>query len=168
MLSHIWGIFSSTSSSSFFVPTLKSQSRGPNSSLEAQIPVLRPKSKPQVLNPSFQAQILAWKLRSGSQGWELGLLAGIWTLRLRFWPQGWNLGLQARIRAWKLGFRTRGLDLGLETGIWASKLEFGPRDCDLRGGTKEEEEEVEEKIPHMCESIGHPPLRGRCPKKGAN
>ena len=29
---------------------LKSQSRGPNSSLEAQIPVLRPKSQPQGLN----------------------------------------------------------------------------------------------------------------------
>ena len=25
------------------------------------------------------------------------------------------------------------------------------------------EEEKEEKIPHMCESIGHRPLRGRCP-----
>ena len=23
-----------------------------------------------------------------------------------------------------------------------------------------------EKIPHMCESIGHQPLRGRCPKAG--
>ena len=28
------------------------------------------------------------------------------------------------------------------------------------GGTKEEEE----KIPHMCESIGHRSLRGCCPK----
>ena len=66
----------------------------------------------------------------------------------------------ARIWAWRLGFGPRGLDLVLETGIWASRLEFGPRDWDLRGGTKEEEE----KIPHMCESIGHRPLRGRCPK----
>ena len=32
-----------------------------------------------------------------------------------------------------------------------------------RGGTKEEKEK-EEKTPHMCESIGHRPLRGRCPK----
>ena len=33
-----------------------------------------------------------------------------------------------------------------------------------RGGTEEEEEEKkEEKIP-LCESIGHRPLRGRCPK----
>ena len=35
-----------------------------------------------------------------------------------------------------------------------------------RGGTKKEKEEKkEEKIPHMCESIGHRPLRGRCPKR---
>ena len=34
---------------------LKSQSRGPNSSLEAQIPVLRPKSQPQGPNPSLKA-----------------------------------------------------------------------------------------------------------------
>ena len=26
-----------------------------------------------------------------------------------------------------------------------------------------QEEKEEEKIPHMCESIGHRPLRGRCP-----
>ena len=32
-------------------------------------------------------------------------------------------------------------------------------------GAKEEKEENEEKIPHMCESIGHRPLRGRCPKR---
>ena len=30
-----------------------------------------------------------------------------------------------------------------------------------RGGA--EEEEKEEEIPHMCESIGHRPLRRRCP-----
>ena len=34
-----------------------------------------------------------------------------------------------------------------------------------RGGTKKKEKK-EEKIPHMCESIGHRPLRGRCPKSG--
>ena len=35
-----------------------------------------------------------------------------------------------------------------------------------RGGAeeKEEEEEKEEKIPYMCESIGHRALWGRCPK----
>ena len=32
-----------------------------------------------------------------------------------------------------------------------------------RGGVAEEEEKEEEKIP-LCESIGHRPLRGRCPK----
>ena len=31
-------------------------------------------------------------------------------------------------------------------------------------GGAEEEEEKKEKIPHMCESIGHRPLQGRCPK----
>ena len=34
-----------------------------------------------------------------------------------------------------------------------------------RGGAEEKkEEEKKEKIPHMCESIGHRPLWGRCPK----
>ena len=47
--------------------------------------------------------------------------------------------------------------MGLKTRIWASRLGF-------KGGM--EEEEKEEKIPHMCESIGHRPLRGRCPKTG--
>ena len=66
MLSHIWGIFSfSFSSSSSVPPPLKSQSRGPNSSLKAQIPVLRPKSQLQGQNPSLQAQILAWRPRFG-------------------------------------------------------------------------------------------------------
>ena len=29
---------------------------------------------------------------------------------------------------------------------------------------EKKEEEEKEKIPHVCESIGHRPLRGRCPK----
>ena len=33
-----------------------------------------------------------------------------------------------------------------------------------RGGTKKKEKEKEEKFP-LCESIGHRPLRGRCPKR---
>ena len=36
------------------------------------------------------------------------------------------------------------------------------------GGTekkkKKEKKEEKEKVSHMCESIGHRPLRGRCPK----
>ena len=68
------------------------------------------------------------------------------------------MGLKARIWALRLGFEPRDWDLDLETGIRASRLGF-------EGGTKEEKEkEKEEKIPHMCESIGHRPLRGRCPK----
>ena len=43
--------------------------------------------------------------------------------------------------------------MGLETRIWAS-----------RGGTEKEKKEEKEKVSHMCESIGHRPLRGRCPK----
>ena len=31
---------------------------------------------------------------------------------------------------------------------------------------EEKKEEKEVKIPHMCESIGHRPHRGRCQKKG--
>ena len=55
--------------------------------------------------------------------------------------------------------------MSLKTGIWASRLEFGPQDWDLREGMeKKEKKKEEEKIPHMCESIGHRPLWGRCPK----
>ena len=97
MLSHIWGIFSFSSSSIFSVPPPS------NPSLEAQIPVSRPKSH-------FR----------GPNSYHEG-----------FGPQGW--------------------DLGLETRIWASRLEGV--------GT----EEGEKSIRHMCESIGHRPLRGRCP-----
>ena len=45
--------------------------------------------------------------------------------------------------------------MGLEAEIWAWRW----------GGTKEEKEE--EKIP-LCESIGHRPLRGRCPAPTLN
>ena len=63
-------------------------------------------------------------------------------------------------------------DLGLKTGIWALRLGYGPHGWDMglkawgRGGTKKEKEKEEEKIPHMCESIGPRPLLGRCPKRG--
>ena len=68
------------------------------------------------------------------------------------------MGFEARIWASRLEFGPRDWDFGLETGIWASRLGFEG------GGTeKMEEEEEKEKIPHMCESIGHRPLRGRCP-----
>ena len=38
-------------------------------------------------------------------------------------------------------------------------------DLEVRGGMEKEKEEEEEKIP-LCESIGHRPLWGRCPKRG--
>ena len=56
-----------------------------------------------------------------------------------------------------MGLKTR----GLETGIWASRLGF---EGGGGGEGMEEKKEEKEKIPHMCESIGHRPLRGRCPK----
>ena len=69
----------------------------------------------------------------------MGLKDGIW-------PQEWNLGLKDRIRTLRLGFRPRDWDLGLIVGFGSG------------GGT--EKEKKEEKIPHMCESIGHRPLQG--------
>ena len=46
--------------------------------------------------------------------------------------------------------------MGLQAEIWAWRLGG-------RGGAEEKKEE-KEKTPHMCESIGHRPLRDRCPK----
>ena len=77
----------------------------------------------------------------------MGNEAEIWASRLRFGLQGWDLGLEARVWASRLEFGPRDWDLGLEAGIWASRLGF-------EGGTLEEKKE-KEKIPHMCESIGH-------------
>ena len=65
------------------------------------------------------------------------------------------MGLEARIWALRLGFGPQDWDLGLETGIWASRMGFEGAGTDMK---------EKEKIPHMCESIGHRPLRGRCPK----
>ena len=45
--------------------------------------------------------------------------------------------------------------MGLEAEIWAWRL----------GGGGTEKEKGKEKIPHMCESISHRPLWGRCPKR---
>ena len=56
----------------------------------------------------------------------------------------------------RLGFGPQNWDLGLKAGIWALRL---GSESEGRGM----KEEKEEKIPHMCESIGHRPLRGRCP-----
>ena len=57
---------------------------------------------------------------------------------------------------------------------WQNLAEYGRiwwnLDFEAEGGggtekeKKKEEEEEEEKISYMCESIGHWPLRGRCPK----
>ena len=123
MLSHIWGIFSSSFFSSSVPPS--------NPSLEAHIPALRPKSQSQGPGPSLEAQIPALN----PSGWDLGLKSGIWSSRLGF-------GLQSR-------------DLGLKAGIWALRLGSESEGRGIK--------EKEEKIPHMCESITHRPLWGRCP-----
>ena len=82
-----------------------------------------------------------------ASNWDLGLKAGIWASRMGFWPQEWDLGLKDR--------------------IWTLRLVFGPQsNIWVRGGMeKEKKEKKEEKISHMCESIGHRPLRCRCPKR---
>jgi len=57
---------------------------GPPPSLEAQIPVPKPKSQSHDPNPSLETQILAWRLGSRSLGGDLGLKAEIWASRLGF------------------------------------------------------------------------------------
>ena len=64
----------------------------------------------------------------------------------------------------RLGFGPQDWDSGLKAGIWASRLRYGPGGGGGMEKEKEEKEGEEEKIP-PCESIGHRPLRGRCPKK---
>ena len=68
----------------------------------------------------------------------------------------WVLGLWA-------GFGLRGWDLGLEAGIWASRLGFESGREGTDGG-----EGGGGEISPMCESIGHRPLRGRCPAPSLN
>ena len=74
-----------------------------------------------------------------------------------------------------MGFGPQDWDLGLQAGIWASRLRYRPGGWGGAEKKKEkkekqkkkkekEKEEKKEKIPHMCESIGHRPLQGRCPK----
>ena len=65
------------------------------------------------------------------------------------------MNLEARIRALRLAFRPQGWDLSLKARI-----------SPLKGvdGGEEEEGEGEGEIFPMCESIGHRPLWGRCPK----
>ena len=59
------------------------------------------------------------------------------------------------------GFGPQDWDLGLDAGIWASRLRYGPGGG---GGMKKKEEKEEKKKIPLCESIGHRPPRGRCPK----
>ena len=135
MLSHIRGIISSFSLFffSFFVSPLKS--RGLNSSLEAQIPISRPKSKPFGLNPKLKAQILVW--RPLFQPWDqnLNLNVQIPAKRPRSQPRGPILSLQARLCVLRMGFGPWDWDMGLKTEMWASRNGF-----EGNGGGEEEGE----------------------------
>ena len=102
-------------------------------------PASRPISQPGGPYPSLQAQIPVLRPKSHPKGpiptpRPSFHSPGIWASRLGFGPGGWDMGLKAGIRASRLG----------------------------EGGA-EEEEKKEKKISHMCESIGHRPLWGRCP-----
>ena len=128
-----------------------------------------------------EAEIWAMRLRFGQRGWDLSLEAWFWVSRLGFRPQGRDLGLEAKIWAPRLGFGSLGWDLGLLAEIWVSWLGFGSQGWDLglkvgiwasrlgyklqRGWTEKKKEKKEEKF-LLCESIGHRPLWGRCPKRG--
>ena len=72
----------------------------------------------------------------------MGLEARVWASRLGFWPQDW--------------------DLGLKPGIWVLRLGFEGEGTEKKG---EEEEKKKEKIPQMCESIGHRSLWSGCPRR---
>ena len=111
----------------------------PPPSHEAHISASRPIFLPRGPNPSLEAQIP--------------------TSRPKSLPQGPNSSLKR--------FGPQGCYLGLEDGIWASRLRYGPRGWG-EGGMKKEEKEKEEKIPRMCESMGHRPLWSHCPAPQLN
>ena len=97
----------------------------------------------------------------------MGLEGGVWTLRLQFWPHVLNLGRIGQKWAEIGRIWQNWAELGRIGQNWA---EFGRiwQNLDFEaagGGTEKKEKEKEEKISHMCESIGHRPLRGRCPKR---
>ena len=79
----------------------------------------------------------------------MGLETEIWALSLEFeiWVGIWALRLGFAEGDWKMDFWARIRPLRLEAG---------------RGGVRLKKE-MKEKFP-LCESIGHRPLRGRCPK----
>ena len=83
--------------------------------------------------------------------------AGILASRLGFEPWGWDSRLEAGIWASRLGFGPRGRDLSLEAWICALRLRCEP----VGGGGNGRRNK---RIFPLCESIGHRPLWGRCPK----
>ena len=135
-------------------------------------PSIRPPPKPHGPIPGHKAQILASRPKSQPWGPNLSLAAKIPALRPISQPWGPNPSLEAQIPF----LSPSDWDLGLKAEIWALRLEFGPQGWDLgleamiwvrgEGGAKKKKkkEKKKEKIPHMCDSIGHRLLRGRCPK----
>ena len=129
------------------------------------------------LNLSINNGIWALRLWFEPWGGDLSLEAVIWASRLWFEPRGCYLSPEAEIWALRLWFEHQGCNLSQDAGIWASRLGFGPQGWDLslkarkariwasKRVDREEEEGGEGKISPMCESIGHWPLRGRCPKR---
>ena len=67
--------------------------------------------------------------------------------------RGWDLSFEAGIWALRLGFEPWGLDLSLKARIWTS-----------RGGWVQRRRRRRRRNFCICESIGHRPLRGCCPK----
>ena len=72
------------------------------------------------------------------------------------------MSLDAGIRASRLGFGLLGQDLGLGAGILAWGLGFWSQGW--WGGRTRRRKRRRRNFP-ICESIGHRPLRCRCPKK---
>ena len=73
----------------------------PPPSLQAHISAI---SQPRGPNPSLEAQI--------PRDWNLGLGVGIGALKVGFGPQGWDMGLQAEIWASRLRYGPRGQGRG--------------------------------------------------------
>ena len=103
-------------------PPLKSQPRGSNLNLEAQIPASRLKFQLQGSNSSLEAQIPALRLKSHPQGSNPSLEAQIAALRFKSLPQGSNPCLMAQIPASRLKSSPLGSNPYLEACIPALRL----------------------------------------------
>ena len=71
--------------------------------------------------------------------------------------------IQCRISLWPKTAEKRGFCTGVMDG-WTDRWMDGQMDGWMDRRTDGWTEKEEEKLPHMCESIDHRPLRSRCPK----